>query len=153
MKGKYTFDHWTPTFSDTATETVTYVAEYNLEAVTYRVQYKDWDGTVLSETNVSYEDIGTVTAPADPTRAADASNTYTFRDWQLTTNTESAYTIWESGGSDPAVTADIVYTARYDATPINYTIKYTNFSDTDSILGNVTDLGTFEGRHYGDSGA
>ena len=67
----------------------------------YTVEFRDWDGTVLDSQSYKYADA--VALPADPTREADGSFTYTFAGWTPEVT---------------AVTADAVYTATYTATQI-----------------------------------
>ena len=78
-----------------------YTATYTTEKIPYTIQFVDWDGTLLSSGTYYYGD--TVTAPADPTRAADNTYTYIFAGW------DQAVT---------ACTGSAVYTATYTATRI-----------------------------------
>ena len=91
----------------------------NLYAVwqvkTYTVKWVNWDGSeVRTDTEVPY---GTeLEVPADPTRAADAQYTYTFKSWTPEVKT---------------VTGDAVYTAVYDKAVNKYTIKWVNWDDSE----------------------
>ncbi|MBP5230802.1 MAG: hypothetical protein ILO68_03650, partial [Clostridia bacterium] len=77
------------------------------------VIFKDWDGTVLSETTYRYGD--TVEIPEDPTRQPDETYTYAFAGW------------------DPEVVetmaGDAVYVATYTPTYIDYTIRFVDYND------------------------
>jgi len=89
------------------------------------VVFQNWDGTELDRQTYHHGDA--VTAPADPTKAADETYTYTFAGW------------------DKEVTAcagNAVYTAAYTPVFIDYTVTFQN-SDG-SILSQKT-------YHYGDT--
>ena len=81
-----------------------YTAQYLPDTVTtYTVTFKNWDGSVISTNTYRYG--VAITVPADPTRPADNTNTYTFTGWS------------------PAVsnncTGNATYTAQFDATKIS----------------------------------
>lgn len=95
------------------------------ELPTGTVEFRDWDGTVISSAVYSYGD--EVTVPADPSRAADNTYRYTFAGWDQEIVTCSG---------------DAVYTATYTGTYIDYTVT---FQDWD---GTVLSSGTY---HYGDT--
>ncbi len=99
----------------------------NLETNKYTVIFKNHDGSIVPGGNFDVPYGGSVTKPADPTKAYDATNHYTFSGWT---------------GSDISalnnVTSDLTYTAgfaaaghTYDTTTIDSTctsagsIKYT----------------------------
>ena len=98
----------------------------NLYAVwqvkTYTVKWVNWDGSeVRTDTEVPY---GTeLEVPADPTRAADAQYTYTFKSWTPEVKT---------------VTGDAVYTAVYDKAVNKYTVTWKN--DDGSVLRTDKDV-------------
>ena len=74
----------------------------------YKVTFKNGD-EVLKEEQVEY---GTVpTAPATPTKAADAQYTYTFKGWDKKLT---------------AVTGEVVYNAEFDATLNKYKVTFKN---------------------------
>lgn len=75
--------------------------------------FKNWDGTVLSTDIYHWGDV--VTAPADPTKAADNTYTYAFVGWDKT--------VVNCAGS-------ATYTATYEATYINYTVVFKNWDGT-----------------------
>ena len=91
----------------------TYTATYTSSHIDYAVVFKNWDGTVLSAQTYHYGDA--VTAPADPTRAADERNTYAFAGW-------------DKGVVNCAGNA--TYTATYAATLIDYTVVFKNWDGT-----------------------
>ena len=81
----------------------------------YTIKWVDWDGSeVRTDTEVPY---GTeLEVPEDPTRAADAQYTYTFKGWTPEVET---------------VTGDAVYTAVYDKAVNKYTIKWVDWDDSE----------------------
>ena len=94
----YCFTGWTPEVAPVMGD-VTYSAVYTKQLRSYTVKWVNWDGTTLREDTVSY---GTVPAygAADPTRAADAKNTYAFSGWDKEIT---------------AVTGNVTYTAQFTA--------------------------------------
>ena len=94
----YCFTGWTPEVAPVMGD-VTYSAVYTEQLRSYTVKWVNWDGTTLREDTVSY---GTVPAygAADPTRAADAKNTYAFSGWDKEIT---------------AVTGNVTYTAQFTA--------------------------------------
>ena len=93
---------------------------------TYTVRFVNDDGSLISEEN--YEAGDTVIAPADPTKAADETYTYTFAGWDEDVT---------------PVEGDVTYTATYTATYINYTVKF--LDENGDVLLEKTDY------HYGDT--
>ena len=88
------------------------------------VVFKDYDGTVLSS---EYYYLGdSITEPTAPSRKADNTYTYTFIGWDKKV---------------VACEGDAVYTAVYEATPIEYTVIFKNY-DGSELLRNT--------YHYGD---
>ena len=94
----YCFTGWTPEVAPVMGD-VTYSAVYTKQLRSYTVKWVNWDGTTLREDTVPY---GTVPAygAADPTRAADAKNTYAFSGWDKEIT---------------AVTGNVTYTAQFTA--------------------------------------
>ena len=94
----YCFTGWTPEVAPVMGD-VTYSAVYTTQLRSYTVKWVNWDGTTLREDTVPY---GTVPAygAADPTRAADAKNTYAFSGWDKEIT---------------AVTGNVTYTAQFTA--------------------------------------
>ncbi|MBQ6163158.1 MAG: InlB B-repeat-containing protein, partial [Clostridia bacterium] len=111
-KTGYTFKGWSGTdLSGDSNKTVTipagsigdrsYTANWTINS--YTVTFKNWDGSVLKTESVNYG--SDATPPADPTRAADATNHYTFDGWSGYTN----------------ITADKTITATFTATQHTFT--------------------------------
>ena len=102
----YAFAGWDKRVT-AVTGNAVYTATYTATYIDYTVTFKDWNGTVLSAKTYHYGD--KVTAPGDPTRAADKTYTYTFAGW------------------DKAVvncSGNAVYTATYTNKYIDYTIIF-----------------------------
>ena len=119
-KEGYTFAGWTSAevkvvngkFTMPAKD-VTLKAKWNVNK--YTIKWVNWDGSeVRTDTEVPY---GTeLEVPEDPTRAADAQYTYTFKGWTPEVET---------------VTGDAVYTAVYDKAVNKYTIKWVDWDDSE----------------------
>ncbi len=102
-----------------------YTATYTSVYIEYTVVFKDYDGSIISSTEYHYGQ--TVTKPSNPTRAADNTYTYAFVGWdKIVTN----------------CTENIVYTATYSSTYIEYEVVFKNYDG--SILSSKT-------YHYGDT--
>ena len=104
----YTFKGWDKEITAVTGEAV-YNAEFDATLNKYKVTFKNGD-EVLKEEQVEY---GTVpTAPeTNPTKAADAQYTYTFKGWD----------------KDLAeVTGEVVYNAEFDATLNKYKVTFKN---------------------------
>ena len=121
----YTFKSWTPEV-ETVTGDAVYTAVYDKAVNKYTIKWVDWDGSeVRTDTEVPY---GTeLEVPEDPTRAADAQYTYTFKGW--TPEVE-------------AVTGDAVYTAVYDKAVNKYTIKWVNWDGSEVRTDTEVPYGT-----------
>ena len=90
----------------------------NLYAVwqvkTYTVTWKNWNGTVLeTDTDVEYNSDPSYDGK-NPTRAADAQYTYTFKGWDKPLE---------------KVTKDVTYTAVYEETINKYTVTWVNWDN------------------------
>ena len=85
-----------------------YTAVYDKEVNKYTIKWVNWDGSeVRTDTEVAY---GTeLEVPEDPTRAADAQYTYTFKSWTPEVKT---------------VTGDATYQATYTKEANSYTLTY-----------------------------
>lgn len=77
------------------------------ELETYIIQFVDHDGKTLQSKTYHYGN--TVTPPAAPTRPSDKANHYDFAGWDKTVT---------------SATATTVYTAQYNARPIEYSIVF-----------------------------
>lgn len=103
----------------------TYTATYSENYINYTITFRNWNGDVISLKTYHWGDA--VTAPADPTRAADETYTYVFTGWDR----------------EVAVCAgDAIYTATYlkqcrDAflyTIENGQVTITDYVGSDDIL-------------------
>lgn len=102
----YTFDGWNPEIVP-VTESTEYTATYKDSARKYTVKWLDEDGSLLREDTVEY---GTMpNYGSNPTKAADAQYTYTFKDWTPEVKT---------------VTGDATYRATYTKEANSYTLTY-----------------------------
>ena len=87
-----------------------YTAAYDETYIEYTIVFKNYDGTVLSSKTYHYGD--TVVEPSTPTKPADSTYTYTFKEWNQKVT---------------SVSGNITYTATYDATYIEYTVVFKNY--------------------------
>ena len=108
----YTFAGWDREVVDCAGDAI-YTATYTETYVEYTVIFKNADGTVLSTETYHYGD--KVTIPADPTKAQDATYTYTFAGWDRE--------VVDCVG-------DATYTATYTETYVEYTVIFKNADGT-----------------------
>ena len=103
----------------------------NLYAVwqvkTYTVTWVDWNGTVLeTDTDVEYNSDPRYDGK-NPTRAADAQYTYTFKSWDKPLE---------------KVTKDVTYTAVYEETINKYTIKWVDWDGSEVRTDTEVPYGT-----------
>lgn len=104
----YTFAGWTPEIT-AANQDTTYTAAYTPTVNQYTITWNMDDGTLIDTTTVAY---GQTPTHADPEKASDAQNTYTFSGWSPEVT---------------AVTGNAVYAAQFTSTPITqYTITVYN---------------------------
>lgn len=110
----YTFTGWSPEVS-AVTADITYKAVYEQTVNEYKVIWKNWDGTVLSEVSVPY---GTVPdySGEQPVREGDAEHNYTFSGWTPDIT---------------AVTGDAEYTAVFTENINTYTVIWQNWDRTE----------------------
>ena len=120
----YTFAGWTPavvTVSGNASYTATFTDATN----TYTVTWYNEDGTTVLETATwAYGSVPSFTKPT-PAKAADAENTYAFKEWVAMSGLDS----------DGKVTGDASFKASYTATKIDYT---GTVSPEEGTMDNVT---------------
>ena len=105
----YTFTGWDKDFSN-VTENMTVTAQYQINQ--YRVEFRDWNGTLLKEENVEYN--SSAAAPSDPSR-----DWYTFIGW------DKDFSV---------ITSDLVVTAQYKEGQIrDYTLLFSQSPDNSEI--------------------
>ena len=103
----YTFKDWTPEVK-AVTGNAVYTAVYEKTVNKYTVTWKNDDGSVLrTDKNVEYGKMPSY--GANPTKAADAQYTYTFKDWTPEVKT---------------VTGDATYKATYTKEANIYKVTY-----------------------------
>ena len=117
----YTFKGWSPELKEVA-ENTTYTAVYSSVKRTYRITWKNDDGSVIDITEVEY---GAMPTYPNPTKAATAEYTYEFAGWDkeiakvtgdatytatFTEKEKGVYEVvsgagstWNEGSSDPLV--------------------------------------------------
>ena len=120
----YEFISWDKDVSTTVASNEVYTAVYKENSKTYTVEFKNWDGSTIS--SATYRHGETVVVPANPTKASDNTYTYTFAGW------------------DKDVTlavANVVYTAVFNNTYIEYLVEFKNW-DGSTISSKI--------YHYGD---
>ncbi len=106
----YSFAGWSPAIGP-VTSDMTYTAEFTavpVEAKTYQITWKNWDGTVLA-TSETAENALPAYAGGTPAKESDERYSYTFSGWE------------------PAVVeavSDAEYTATYSETAREYSVKY-----------------------------
>ena len=103
----YTFKGWNKDYTEVKGNQ-TYVAVYDKAVNKYTVTWKNDDGSVLrTDKDVEYGKMPSY--GANPTKAADAQYTYTFKDWTPEVET---------------VTGDAMYKAKYTKEANSYTLTY-----------------------------
>ncbi len=108
----YAFTGWDKELTCTGDMTIT--ATYESIYIGYTVVFQNWDGTELSKATYHYGDV--VTAPVDPTKAADETYTYAFAGWDKKV---------------VACAGDATYTAVYTPNFIEYTVVFQNWDGTE----------------------
>ncbi|MGN0823613.1 MAG: InlB B-repeat-containing protein [Candidatus Coproplasma sp.] len=122
----YTFNGWTDGTTTyglndalpAVTGNVTYTAVFAETVNKYTVTWKNGDTVLETDAEVPYG-----TAPSydgeDPTKAADAENTYTFAGWSDGTTT------YATVADIPTVTGEVTYTAVFTAVPVDeFTVTF-----------------------------
>ena len=118
----YTFAGWTPTINYTAEADAEYTATFTQTVNKYTITFQNWDGTTLQSSEWEYGATPTYNGLTDPTRPADAENTYTFSGWSPVIH---------------SVTGDETYVAQYNNTTNSYTLT------VNGEHGTTTGGGTF----------
>ncbi len=109
----YSFDGWTPDIVSVTGDAV-YTAVYKEILRKYDISWKDYDGTLLASDKVAYGDMPVYTGQT-PERSSTESTKYSFKGWTP---------------EIVSVTGDAEYTAEYDESPVQYSIK---FVDEDGV--------------------
>ncbi len=109
----YTFKGWDKEIS-AVTGATTYVATYKKTLRSYKITFKNEDGTILDTKTLDYGSSVTYDAKT-PTKESTVQYDYTFKGWDKALAT---------------VTGDATYTATFTAATRNYTVKFTNEDGT-----------------------
>ena len=116
----YAFTGWDPVVSSVTGDAV-YTAQFGSEVNTYKVVWKNWDGTVLeTDTDVAYGTTPSYDGEM-PAKNADAQYSYTFAGW------------------NPAVapaTGDVAYTATFTSQVRQYTVQFVD--DDGAVISTKT---------------
>ena len=119
----YTFNGWDKDVVDCAGN-VEYIAQFKSVYIEYDIIFKNYDGSILSGTTYHYGD--SINEPTTPTKKADLTYTYKFKGWDK---------------NIVNCASNIIYTAQYTPTYIEYNIVFKNWDN--SIIKSVN-------YHYGD---
>ena len=109
----YTFIGWDQELVP-VTKNVTYHAQYEATLNQYKINFYNWDGTLLQSSMVNYGEWPTY-YNSEPTRESDAQYTYTF-------------TGWSPGLS--MVTGHASYYAQYEETLNQYEVTFLNWDES-----------------------
>ncbi len=124
----YRFGGWTPEVV-TVVDDATYKATYTESTSSYRIIFKDWNGTEIYNEVLAYG--SPVTAPTNYTiKPEDATYTYSFGGWGKTVS--------------PTVVGDATYQAVMTPTLKEYTVIFVDENGT-------TELAKYEGLYYLDT--
>ncbi len=123
----YSFKRWSDGNTDnprtvTVNAAISLTAEFALNQ--YEITWNNEGSALIEKTTVNH---GAIPSHVAPTKATDASNTYSFAGWTPT---------------PVAATTNTTYTATFNATPIEYTIRI--------VLNNGMNDIVYEGKHYDD---
>ena len=115
--GTYIFNGWDRQVT-VCTADVTYTATYTTKYTDYTVTFKNWDGTILSQSTYHYGD--TIIPPEAPARAADSTYAYIFTGWD----------------TELVCAGDMVITAEYKSIPktaLKFSSAYLTLQDDLSL--------------------
>ena len=119
----YTFKGWNKDVGS-CTGNMTFTAQYDTAYIEYAVIFKNYDGTVISRKTYHYGDA--LELPEAPSRSADETYTYRFKEWENLSST---------------CIGNAEYMAIFEEIYIEYTIIFEDYNGT--ILSETT-------YHYGD---
>lgn len=105
------FAGWTPEI-DAVTGEAVYTAKYTAVVNKYHVIFKDYDGTVLQDTELEYGSMPRFNGTA-PEREPDDSYIYTFAGWQE---------------EFKPIVGETVFNAKYSTRTNKFTIKFVNYN-------------------------
>lgn len=105
------FAGWTPEI-DAVTGEAVYTAKYTAVVNKYHVIFKDYDGTVLQDTELEYGSMPRFNGTA-PEREPDDSYIYTFAGWQE---------------EFKPIVGETVFNAKYSTKTNKFTIKFVNYN-------------------------
>ncbi len=108
----YTFSHWTPAVGPISSNT-TYTAVFSSTVNKYNVTFKNYDGTVLQQSQVEYG--ATPSYDSIPSRPGTAEYSYAFSGWDKKIS---------------AVTGNVEYTAQYIQAKNTYTVTWVDGNGT-----------------------
>ena len=108
----YSFKGWNKEVG-TCTGNMTFTAQYETTYIEYTVVFKNYDGTVLSRKTYHYGDA--LELPAEPSRSADETYIYRFKEWE---------------NLSPTCTGDAEYMAVFEEIYIEYTIVFEDYNGT-----------------------
>ena len=119
----------------------TFALHYGPAPTTYTITWKLNENTVIDTTQVEEGETPAHAAPAD---YEDAENTYTFAGWNDGTTTY--------GLSDtlPNVTADVTYTATFEATPKTPAPAEPNNGTNITVADTISENFYIDGDYYGE---
>ena len=116
----YTFKGWNKDVGS-CTGNMTFTAQYDTAYIEYTVIFKNYDGTVISRKTYHYGDA--LELPAEPSRSADETYTYRFKEWENLSST---------------CIGNAEYMAIFEEIYIEYTIIFEDYNGT--ILSEKTYL-------------
>ena len=132
----YTHDGWTPTITAMNNSDVTYSATFTSTIRAYAITFVDGDGNTLTNTPADNKwEYGTKPnyTGLTPTKAEDATNTYTFNGtWSDGTNTYATADL-------PNVTGDKTYTAQFTTNPkeLGAYLDIVDWTSTNEVVLNM----------------
>ncbi len=140
----YTFAGWDKTVVPCNGD-ATYKATYTKSFVEYTVEFKNYDGTVISSKTYHYGD--TVTLPSKPTKPSDSKFYYTFTGWDRSVSAcygNAVYTATFTAAALPPVTVQNVTARAEETVSVNLVLSDAPDLETLSISNILYDASVFE---------